>query len=190
MSYLKPRNLLLLVALLLALALIVVIALRYSPGSQLKQLAETLPEGVDVALSDIDYRHIEAGKALWQLQAKRVARDSSSKTLGLNLPVLTFFDEQGAVKGSLQAGRGEVSEDYQRISLHGDVILTSSAGYALYTDHMDYDHTTGLATTDAAVRMVAGEMTLEGRGLSVDLRRERLHLAAEVKGLFHAERLK
>lgn len=184
MSYFKPRNLLLVLALGLALTLLVVIALRYRPGNQLQTIVKALPEGIDVSLEDIDYTHIENGKARWRLVAKQVERKSSSGVMGVSGPHLSFYDEEGEPEGSLQAGNGEVSNDYQNVSLSENVVLKNSDGYTLYTDHLDYDHATQTATTDARIRLVGDDMHLEGTGLAFNLRQERLSLKADVKGIF------
>jgi LPS export ABC transporter protein LptC len=190
MSYFKPRNLLLVLALGLALVLFAVISLRYRTETQLPSLMEALPKGVDVALLDIDYTHVEDGSARWRLVAQQVERQSASGVLGLVAPQLKFYDEQGEPKGSLQSGKGEVSDDYQQVRLRGDVVLKSSSGYTLYTDSLDYDHTTQKATTDAHVRMVAEGMHLEGKGLVFFMQQERLLLNADVKGVFEPKQKK
>ncbi len=182
MSYFKPRNLLLVLALGLALVLLVVIALRYSPESQLQTIVKALPKGVDVSLQDIDYTHIENGKASWRLVAQQVERRSAEGVLRISIPQLSFYDEQGDLKGSLRADKGEVSDDYQNVRLLGDVVLKNTSNYTLYTDHLDYDHTTQVAATDAHVRLVADGVHLEGTGLVFYLKQERLLLNADVKG--------
>jgi hypothetical protein len=63
-------------------------------------------------------------------------------------------------------------------------LLKNSDGYTLYTDHLDYDHATQTATTDARIRLVGDDMHLEGTGLAFNLRQERLSLKADVKGIF------
>jgi LPS export ABC transporter protein LptC len=190
MSYFKPRNLLLVLALGLALVLLVVIALRYRPGNQLQTIVEALPDGIDVSLQDIDYTHIENGKARWRLVAQQVERQSSSGIMAVSSPQLNFYSEDGELKGSLQAGRGEVTDDYQNVRLRENVVLKNSAGYTLFTDYLDYDHTTQLATTDAHVRLVADGMSLEGTGLTFDLKQESLFLNADVKGSFDSGQMK
>ena len=190
MSYFKPRNLLLVLALGLALVLLAVIALRYRPESQLQTIVKALPEGVDVSLQDIDYTHIENGKARWRLVAQQAERRSTDGLLGVNSPQLSFYDEQGDPKGSVQAGRGEVSDDYQNVRLLDDVVLKNSAGYSLYTDHLEYDHATQIASTDAFVRLVADGMQLEGTGLEFYLKQQRVYLNADVKGFFDSDKMK
>ncbi len=186
----KPRNLLLVLALVLAVVLLAVIVMRYRAESQLKSLVNALPKGIDVSLQDIDYTHIEGGRARWRLVAKQVERQSESRILGLAGPQLSFYDEQGGEKGSLKAGKGELSEDYQRVLLRNDVVLMNPAGYSLYTDSLDYDHTTQMVTTEAHVLMVSDDVHLEGTGLAFDVKREHLQLKSDVKGRLESKRTK
>jgi LPS export ABC transporter protein LptC len=184
MSYLKPRNLLLVLALGLALTLLVVIYLRFRPENQLQSMVEALPKGIDVALQDIDYTHLENGHARWRLVAQQVEHLSSSKTLVINNPHLTFYDEEGGTQGTIQAGSGEVSRDYQRVRLRDDVILKNPEGYTLYTDLLYYDHESQTATTDSHVRLVSDGVLLEGNGLEYHMQEERLKLNADVTATF------
>lgn len=190
MSYFKPRNLLLVLALGLTLVLVVVIVLRYRPGGQLRTLVKALPEGVDVSLQDIDYTQIEEGRARWHLVARQAERNAASGVVGLDNPRLVFVGEHGETKGSLQADRGEVSDDYQQVSLLGDVVLKNSAGFTLYTDHLDYDHATQVAATDDRVRLVADGVYLEGTGMQFYLKEQRLKLNADVSGTLDSRHVK
>jgi len=188
MSHFKPRNLLAVLALILAVVLLAIIVTRYRPDNKLPLPLKALPEGVDVSLQDIDYTHIEDGRARWRLVSQQVERESASGVMGLRSPRLTFFDEAGADRGTVQADSGEVSSDYRLVRLTGKVVLQDSRGYKLYTDHLDYDHGTQQAITDAQVRLVADGLSLEGSGLVFDLRQGRLLLKEGVNGSIAAKR--
>jgi LPS export ABC transporter protein LptC len=188
MSYLKPRNLLLVLALVLALVLLVVIVFRFRPESQIQTIVKALPEGVDVSLQDIDYTHIENGKSRWRLVANQVARQSGSGVMGLVSPQLEFFDEQGGQKGAVQAGHGEVSDDYLQVKLSDNVVLKNSSGYTLYMEQLHYDHTMQMATTHKPVRLVADGLQLEGVGLVYYVKLGLLRLNQDVNGVFDPKR--
>lgn len=187
MSYFKPRNLLLLLALGLAIVLLVVIALRFRPEGQLQAVVKALPEGVDVSLEDIDYTHIEGGVARWRLVAKEVKRQADSKIMAVNEPKLDFFNELGEPHGELQAIAGEVSDDYQEVFLRGDVVLKNSDGYTLYTDRLDYDHKKQVAKTNEYVRLVSDGMTMEGVGMVYRVPKKLLILKSKVSGVIDAD---
>lgn len=190
MSYFRPRNLLLVMALILALILLVVIALRYRPENQLQKIVQALPKGIDVSLQDIDYTHISDGRARWRLVARQVERQAQSGVLHVDNPQMTFYDDLGETKGSLQAAQGEISDDYQKVGLHGEVVIKNPAGYVLYTDQLDYDQTTQMATTAAHVKLLGKGLSLEGTGLVFDVQQERLQLNADVKGTYDSEKMK
>lgn len=183
MSYFKPRNLLLVLALVLALGLALTIVRNYRPEKRLETLVKALPEGVNLALQDIDYTHLEDGKPRWRLVALQVEHQSAAGILSIKDPQLVFYSEQGQEEGALVAASGEVSSDYQQVKLRGDVMLTSPGGFTLQTQELDYAHDTHTATSDADVTIIRGGMKLQGRGLVFDLPRQRLTLASQVRGL-------
>ena len=182
MSTFRPRNLLLVLALALALILVIVISLRYRPGNQLQKVVEALPKGVDVAMEDIDYTHLEEGQARWRLVARQVSRQSATGLLAVSSPRMHFFDSLGEPSGSLEADRGEVSDDYQTVRLTGHVVLANPEGYTLYTDHLDYDQASKIARTDANVKLVGDGVQLEGTGMVFEVSRLFLQLQSNVTG--------
>jgi LPS export ABC transporter protein LptC len=184
MSYFKPRNLLLVMALGLALILLAVIALRYRPASQLQKVVKALPKGIDVSMQDIDYTHLEEGRARWRLVARQVARQAETGLLAVSRPRMSFYDAQGSPSGSLEADLGEVSDNYQKVELKGHVVLKDPDGYSLYTDQLDYDQSSRTATSEAHVQLIGKGVRLEGTGLVYNVPKRHLQLQADVEGSF------
>jgi LPS export ABC transporter protein LptC len=184
MSYFRPRNLLLVLALVLAIILLALIAMQYRPENNLQTIVKALPEGIDVSLQDIDYTHIEEGRARWRLVARQVERQAKTDTLVVSNPQMNFFDEQGQVTGSVQATSGEISEDYRKVRLNDQVVLKNSSGFTLFTDRLSYDHETRSATSDALVRIESDGLQLEGQGLVFSVQSKKLELNENVKGVF------
>jgi LPS export ABC transporter protein LptC len=168
--------------LILALALLALITTRYSPESQLEAVVQSLPKGIDVALEDIDYTHVENGQARWRLLSNQVERKAASGNLELAAPELKFFDEQGEPAGSIRSQWGEVSSDYQVVKLRGDVFFQHVGGYTVETESMDYDHSMQKLTTTLHVLMTAEGMRLEGNGMTLYLQEKQLELASDVEG--------
>ena len=187
MSYFRPRNFLLVTAVVVVAILLAVIASRYRPAGTLEKIAKALPEGVDVSLQDIDYTHTEDGRARWRLVARQVERKAQTSTLEISNPRMSFFDDKGALSGSLQAVRGQVSDDYGQVQLHGDVVLKNANGYTLYTDQLFYDNGTETASTDAHVQLESEGLQLEGLGMEARLRTKQLVLKEQVQGVFTPE---
>ncbi|MEJ2492360.1 MAG: LPS export ABC transporter periplasmic protein LptC [Desulfuromonadales bacterium] len=167
MSYFRPRNLLLVLALILAAVLTIVIVLRYQPASQLETIVKALPKGVDIALQDIDYTHMEQGQARWRLIARQV-------------------EHQAATKSSLQAGGGLVTDDYRKVILHDEVVLNNAPDYTVHAARLVYDQDQQTITTEGFVRLEAGGMHLEGQGMTLFIQDQRLIFDGQVKARFSA----
>jgi LPS export ABC transporter protein LptC len=186
MRYLKPRHLLLVVAAVLALCLLVVIAVRFRPGDAVQTVAKALPKGIDVALEDIDYSHVEEGRARWRLVARQVERSGDSGRILVARPQLSFFSADGETVAAVSANRGDVSSDYKQVSMLGDVVLTQPDGYTLKTDRLDYDHVSRTAVSEGHVLIEKEGVRLEGEGLKVDLEQKRFQLQRRVRGVFES----
>ena len=180
MSYFRGRNLLLVFALLVALILAATVFLRYQGEKAIKIAVEALPEGVDLALKDIDYTHVDEGVARWRLQAEQVEHQSSTKQLVVLSPHLDFYDEQGQLQGTLVADEGQVSNNYLQLQVTGNVVLESVSGYKFYTDILHYDHSLQLVTTDAPVKLVSDGLRVDGRGMQMNVADRHLILKSEV----------
>jgi LPS export ABC transporter protein LptC len=184
---LKPRNLLLVLAVAIAVILLVVISKRYRPEDQLQAVIKALPEGIDVSLEEIDYTHIEGGVARWRLVAHEVTRQADTQIMLVKNPLLEFFNDQGTPDGELQASTGKISDDYQQVDLKGDVVLKRADGYTLYTDRLEYDHKKQVAKTNAPVRLVSDKMTMNGTGMTYRVAKRRLVLNSAVNGIIDAD---
>jgi len=187
MNLLKPRHLLLLLALLLAGALAIIVALRYRPSLELAEVVKSLPSGVDLALQDINYTHSEAGVARWRLVAKQVQHRSEQQGMVVADLQLTFFDPEGIEQGKLTARNGLVNADFSVVEVRGEVQIVSRNGYTLQTDHLIYHQEDRSIRTDAPVRLVSTMIQLDGIGLTVDLATQRLQVHNKVRAVVQAQ---
>jgi LPS export ABC transporter protein LptC len=181
MSLFKTRNLFLLLALLLAVGLAAVVALRYRPEVKVAEVVKALPEGVDLALKDIDYTHSEGGVSRWRLVARQVAHRGSEGLMSVSDLHLTFFDAQGVEQGTLEARNGQISADFSAIEVRDEVTVTSHNGYTLRTDHLAYRQQERTIRTDSPVRLTGRGLDLEGVGLDLDLQTMRLRVHSKVR---------
>ena len=187
MKLLKPRHLLLLLALILAGALATIVALRYRPALELAEVVKALPSGVDLALQDINYTHSEAGVARWRLVAKQVQHRSEPQGMVVADLQLTFFDAAGIEQGTLTARNGQVDADFSVVEVRGEVQIVSRNGYTLQTEHLTYRQQDRSIRTDAPVRLVSTEMQLDGVGLTLDLATQRLQVHDKVRAVVKAQ---
>lgn len=180
MALLKSRNLLLLLAIILAGSLAAIALMRHRPAAEVVEVAKTLPAGVDVALQDINYTHTEGGVARWRLVAKQVEHRAAEKFTALSDLTVTFYDVKGAEQGTLKARSGRVDADYSVIEVRDQVEVVSASGYTLLTEHLIYRQKDRNIHTDAPVRLMSAGLQLDGVGLDMDLGTKRLRIPAKV----------
>ncbi len=188
MTLFKARNLLLFLALLLAAGLAVTVALRYRPAVEIAEVVKALPEGVSLALQDIDYTHSEGGLARWRLVARQAAHRTDERITTVSNPHLTFFDAAGIEQGTLQALNGRVNADFSVVEIEGEVEIVSRSGYTLRTDRLTYHQADRTIRTDAPVHLTSADLELDGVGLDFDLETQRLRVRSEVHATLRPRR--
>lgn len=166
---LKRRNLLLVLAGLLAGLLVVTIAVRYqSPGS-IAETVESLPAQVDLALQDIDYAHSEAGVIRWRLQAERAERTAAGGDIAVRNLALTFFDEKGSRQVRVEADSGQADKDFQVITATGGVQIETERGYSLTTEELTFRRAEQVIRSGRPVIIDFGGARVRGHALALDL---------------------
>jgi LPS export ABC transporter protein LptC len=181
MTLFRPRNLLLLLALILLGVLAAIVMLRYRPAVEIAELVKTLPSGVDVALQDIRYSHTEGGVERWRLVAGRIERLSAEKVTSVRDLEFIFFDDKGLEQGVLKARNGQVNADFSVIEVHDHVEIAGRGGYTLRTDHLTYRQEDRSIRTDAPVNLTTDKLTLEGVGMHLDLKTQSLRILDKVR---------
>ena len=181
-SLFRFRNLLLLLAIGLAVVLAAVVMSRYrSPVIvAVPVVAPALPPGIDLALQQIDYTHTEGGTARWRLVASRAEHQAESKLMMVKDLDLTFFEAGGGEQINVKALHGQINSDYSAVEVRDDVVLTHRNGYTLRTSYLHYSQADGMIRTDAPIHLTGQDVTLDGVGLRVDLSRRQLHVLGNV----------
>lgn len=190
MALLRLRNLLLLLALLVAGVLAAIVWQRYRPAVELVEVVKSLPTGVDVALQEINYTHTEGGVARWRLVAKQVEHRASEKLTALSALELTFYDVKGVEQGTLKARNGQVDANYSEVKVHDEVEIVSASGYTVKTAALTYSQNDRRIRTDAPVTIISGEMRIDGTGLQLDLETRRLLIFGRVHALIAPQGMK
>jgi LPS export ABC transporter protein LptC len=188
MTLIRPRNLLLLLALLLAVALATIVISRYRSPVEVRSVVKSLPSGVDLALQDINYTHTEGGVARWRLVAKQVEHLANEKSTTVSAIHLTFFAADGAEQGTLKARNGKVDGDFSVVELQGEVEIVSRSGYTLQTDHLTFRQQERTIRTDAPVKLASAGLQLKGVGLDLNLDTQRLRIPARVSAVVQPKR--
>ena len=184
MMMFKPRNILLLLSLLLLVSLAAVVAYRYRSPANVGEIVKALPDGVDLALSEIRYSHTEKGVERWRLVAGRVEHRAADKMTGVRNLELTFFDVAGREQGTLKANNGVVNADFSEIVVRDQVEIIIPNGYRVQTSHLTYTQSDRILRTDAPVDVVGSSLSLTGVGMYFDVEKKLLKIHDRVRARF------
>jgi LPS export ABC transporter protein LptC len=127
------------------------------------------------------------GHPLYRLNAERIEQPTPQGIIFLTAPKLDYQPENGN-HWTLVAQRGQLPQDARTAELagavHADGRPTGSTELLhIVTDQLHLDMKQQLATTAAKVRVDWAGNTLRGRGMSADIRNDRLQLAGDVHGV-------
>jgi LPS export ABC transporter protein LptC len=127
------------------------------------------------------------GHPLFRLDADRVEQPTPKGIIFLTAPKLDYQPETGN-HWTLSADRGQLPQDARTAELAGAVHAAgrpagSSAVMHIATDQLHLDMAQQLVTTPAKVRVDWAGNVLRGRGMSADIKNDRLQLAGDVHGV-------
>jgi LPS export ABC transporter protein LptC len=179
----------LVLALVLAVMLAATVAVRLRSVSDVSDVVEALPSGVELALQDVSYTHTEAGLVRWRLKAERAERLVSEGQLAVKNPELTFYDEQGSLQTTLSAEEGEADKDFSIIRARGEVVVESSQGYQLFADELVYRQAERKIYSDSAVRFVIDNLVVKGHGLILDIENRKMTVLDGVNAILPVKRV-
>ncbi|HEY7746709.1 MAG TPA: LPS export ABC transporter periplasmic protein LptC, partial [Desulfuromonadales bacterium] len=165
---LNIRNLLALVILVLAGALTVTV-IRNFQGASPEEDLEALPRNIDLSLKEIRYTETSDGLRRWMLVADSAAHSVGEGVTRIENIHMTFYDRQGAEDVILTARSGTFRAESREVEVHGDVVVKSPRGFALYTEHLTYGEADRVIRTTAPVRMVSDRMELTGKGMRLSV---------------------
>jgi LPS export ABC transporter protein LptC len=126
------------------------------------------------------------GQLLYRLDAERIEQPTPQGIIFLTAPKLDYQPETGN-HWTLTAQRGQLPQDARSAELTGAVHADgkptgSNAPMHIVTDQLHLDMKQQLVTTAAKVRVEWAGNTLRGRGMSADIKNDRLQLNGDVHG--------
>jgi len=182
---LNIRNLLAAVILVLAGALTITVVRNFQ-GALPEEDLEALPRHIDLALKEIRYTETADGIRRWTLVADSAAHSVSQGVSRIENIQMTFYDRQGAEDVVLSARSGSFRADSREVEAHGEVVVKSSRGFALYTEQLIYREVDRVIYTAAPVRMVSAGMELTGKGMRLNVVDHTLVLLSAVRARIEA----
>jgi len=168
----------------LTLILVMIALIRNSLVPHDSRRLDTLPpKGVDMQIDDIHYEQTDQNAAKeWELNAKSAQYFKGENKIVLRSIELTFFSGEGNVY-KLTADNGELYTDSKDVKVSGNVVVLTADGYHVQTDSFEYNAEEKKIFTNDKVTLSSKELVMTGKGMVVDLEKEKLYILEEVKAL-------
>lgn len=180
----KKIQYILLAAASLTFILVMVALVRNSliPGDS-KPLENVLQQGVNMQIDNIHYEQTnQSAFKEWELDAKSAQYFKDENKIALQSIVVTFFSNEGKAY-KLTAEYGELYTDSKDFEVSGDVVAVTDEGYRIQTDSFRYSAEERKIFTDDDVTLSSEKLVMTGKGMVVDLDKERLYILKEVRAL-------
>jgi LPS export ABC transporter protein LptC len=126
------------------------------------------------------------GHPLYRLDAERIEQPTPQGVIFVTAPKLDYQPEADN-HWTLTAERGQMPQDARTAELTGSVRAEGKPNGSddlmhITTDQLHLDMAAQLVTTTAKVRVDWGRNSLRGRGMTANIKDDRLQLGAEVHG--------
>jgi len=170
---------------LLAAMTVYLFQARRQPVEQKAAQDKESEEGI--RLKDIHYVQDDpAQKVKWAL-------DASEAKISKDQQFVTFVDFRVTLKPesrpavTVQGKQGEFDKRTGRLVLQGDLRGETEDGYRFTTEQAVYHHKEGYLETDKAVKISGAFFSIEGKGLLLDLGKEKLQILSNATTLIYGE---
>ena len=146
-------------------------------------------DGEGIKLKDIHFTQNDLTKGLeWVLDAREVKSSLDKNTI-------LFHDFHLKLKPKdrpfikFKGNEGDYSRKSGEINLWGELEGYSEDGYRFVTERVHFNEKTGFLTTDKPVKISGPFFTVTGKGLYIDLKKERLKISSDVVAVLNNESL-
>ena len=171
--------------LLLAAMTVYLFQARRGPVEQKASQDKESEEGI--RLKDIHYVQDDpAHKVKWELDASeaKLSKDQQFVTF-VNFHVTLKPQDKPVV--TVQGKQGEFDKRSGRLVLQGDLVGETEDGYRFTTEQAVYHHKEGTLETDQAVKISGAFFSIDGKGLLLDLGKEKLQILSNATTLIYGE---
>lgn len=158
---------------------------RREPMDQKAAQDKESEEGI--RLKDIHYVQDDpAHKVKWTLDASeaKLSKDQQFVTF-VNFHVTLKPENKPVV--TVQGKQGEFDKRSGRLVLQGDLVGETEDGYRFTTEQAVYHHKEGTLETDQAVKISGAFFSIDGKGLFLDLGKEKLQILSNATTLIYGE---
>lgn len=146
-----------------------------------RQIVDLVP---DVAQRIQNFRRVkvDGDRKVWEVAAREARYDDVQRVASVADPVVSFYFEDGSTLG-LRGRQGRVSVDrkeLREVEVSGDIRVDLGA-YSITTESARYDHGEEAVVAPGRVRIVGGELEIDGDSMRIDMRARTLRLAGNVR---------
>ncbi|MCU0594920.1 MAG: LPS export ABC transporter periplasmic protein LptC [Desulfobacterota bacterium] len=170
---------------LIALVTVFLFQARKPPVQQAAPQEKETEEGI--RLKDIHYVQDDPSrKVTWAL-------DASEARLSKDQQVVTFMDfhltlePENKPRVTVQGKQGEFDKRTGRLELQGDLIGETENGLRFATEQAVYNHKQGSLETDKDVKISGPLFSIEGKGLFLDVGKEKMQILNNATTLIYGE---
>lgn len=172
--------------------LILIISLVQNTWLRKKEVVlELLPlVNADMQLGSAHFTQSENGVKKWDLVADDVKYfKGKDQMLLTGLKVSYYFPKQNEPV-VIESREGRFDSKSGDIEVFGDVIVISADGDTLSTDILKYSPDSELVTTDEEITLKSGSTIIRGKGLSMDIKNNRVVIKSDVDVTFYNSQLR
>lgn len=137
----------------------------------------------DITIQSIHLVENRAGHTEWELYAESGETFQDEKLTVLKDVRAKFYPEgHPVIHVSGKEGRFEM--DTRNMTIRGDVLVRSEAGYTLKTERLHYDAARRQVETDLPIELVQEGLVVKGVGLSASIDGKTLTVHSDVEAVF------
>ena len=179
----SPRNIRLVLALLVTAASIGIVAAIFLKGSRTplpEPVSQQLPRNIDVALQNARFTEMRDGVTVWELVADRAEYDKTGAVAYLSDIHMVYAKSRTNGSITVTASKGEYSAASKNIHLRGKVHVVTESGMVFDTESLDYLAEKSLFHTAERVKFHHQRLILAATGMELDAKTETSHFLSSV----------
>ena len=180
MKLMRKKRSFLYILLSLPLLILIVSLIQNTWLRKKEAVLDLLPlVNADMQLGSAHFTQSEEGVKKWDLVADDVKYFKGNDQMLLTGLKVSYFSEQNEPV-VIESKEGRFNSKSGDIEVFGDVIVRSADGDTLSTDVLKYSSDSELVTTDEEITLKSGSTTIKGKGLTMDIKNNRVVIKSDV----------
>ena len=179
----SPRNIRLILAILVMTAtigIVVAIFLKGSKPAPPEPVPQQLPRNIDVALHNARFTEMHDGTIVWVLLAERAEYDKRGEITYLAGIRMDFIKQHSSGTISLTAAKGEYSSKSKNVKLRGKVHVVTESGASFDSESLDYQASNDCFISTDPVMFRHQRISLTAQGIELDRNDQVVHFKKAV----------